>query len=179
MSKLLVRQAVHRLADVGLVEARQGAKTRILDPQRSTDLRLLDLYYRLAPETSFAKDLREDVLEKQYTQGLSLLDVFLRKASPRAAKELVSLFQEDGLLADEALFTAAEERFWTRVAELGGNRILLFEVRFWYRALARRPASPAPVGARHAFYVELSRRLVSNDAALEYYRDTLRPRRAR
>jgi DNA-binding FadR family transcriptional regulator len=176
-SKLLVREAIHRLAESGLVAARQGAKTRVLDPEESTDLRLLDLHYRLAPDGSFARGLKADVLEKQYTQGLSLLEVLVRRGPAGVADELARIFHDPAVAADEASFAAAEERFWTRVAEAGGNRILLFEVRFWYRSLAKRPTpdAAAPLAVRRAFYVELARRLVKGDGAVEYYRDTLGP----
>src|SRR5512138_2172465 len=49
LSRLTVRQALHRLADLGLIMLRQGSPTRVGDPSQADDIRLLDLFYRLAP----------------------------------------------------------------------------------------------------------------------------------
>ncbi len=178
VSKLLVRQAVHRLAEAGLVEVRQGGATRVLDPRESGSLRVIELFYTLAPEGGAARELAHEVLEKQFTQGLSLVDVFSRRAAPAAATELVNLV-EDSVLArrDEKAFADFEARFWTAVAIGGGNRILAAEVRWWYLELAARPAlpSPAPLAERYAFYRELARRLRNDDAALAYYVGALTP----
>jgi DNA-binding FadR family transcriptional regulator len=177
VSKLLVRQAVHRLADAQLVRVRQGDYTIVLDPSQSYSLAVIELYYRLAPESDGARDVRRHVLEKQYTQGLSLVDVFARRASKKARDELVVLAAERAALASEDAFAAFEEQLWTHVARAGGNRILEAEVGFWYHALAQRPRMPAPPPreARLAFYRELARRLAADDAPVAYYVAALSP----
>jgi DNA-binding FadR family transcriptional regulator len=159
VSKLIVRQAVHRLAEAGLVEARQGGATRVRDAAEAADLRVIELYYRLAPDSDVARDLARHVLEKQFTQGMSLVVVFGRRASARARKELEELLEEtprtSRALAD------LETRFWTFVANAGGNRILAAEVRWWYGALAARPEMPTKGTIEESlrFYRELARRL--------------------
>jgi DNA-binding FadR family transcriptional regulator len=179
VSKLLVRQAIHRLAAADLVRVRQGDVTRVLDASRSCSLDVIELYYRLAPESEGAREVARHVLEKQYTQGLSLLEVFSRRA-PRAFRvQLAGLPEraEAAACASEEAFAAFEERFWTLVARGGGNRILEAEVAFWYRALRARPRMPKtpPRDARFAFYRELARRIEKGDAPLEYYVAALSP----
>src|SRR5262245_19105446 len=49
VSKLIVRQAVHRLAELNLVRVRQGGPTVVLDPDDAADMRVVALRYRLAP----------------------------------------------------------------------------------------------------------------------------------
>src|SRR5579862_7219403 len=52
VSRIIARQAVHRLAEVGLVRVRQGGSTVVLDPEQSSDLRVIELLYRLGPSTA-------------------------------------------------------------------------------------------------------------------------------
>lgn len=176
VSKLLVRQAIHRLAAAELVRVRQGDVTRVVDPARSSSLEVIDLTYRLAPESEGAQHIARHVLEKQYTQGLSLLEVFVRRARPDAKRALAELVA-DATVHDEAAMAALEERFWTFVAREGGNRILEAEVAFWYRNLAARPRMASEPGhaLRLAFYVELARRVAASDDALAYYVAALAP----
>ncbi|MEO6418868.1 MAG: GntR family transcriptional regulator [Polyangiaceae bacterium] len=178
VSKLLVRQAVHRLAEAGLVEVRQGGATRVLDPKESGNLQVIELFYTLAPEGGAARELAHEVLEKQFTQGMSLVDVFARRAPSSARAALVTLVEGATLARrDVGALAELETEFWTAVAEGGGNRILSAEVRWWYLELAARPAfpNPAPVAQRHAFYLELARRLRDDDAPLAYYVAALTP----
>ncbi len=178
VSKLLVRTAIHRLEEAGLVEVRQGGATRVLDPRESASLRVIELFYQLAPTGGAARDLANEVLEKQFTQGMSLVEVYARRASSADGKALVALV-EDATAArkDEHALHELETRFWTAVAHGGGNRILSAEVRWWYLELEARPALPKepPVLQRYAFYRELARRLHEGDGALAFYVGALTP----
>src|SRR5262249_20409020 len=49
VSRIIARQALHRLAEIGLVRVRQGGSTIVLDPEECTDLRLIELVYRMGP----------------------------------------------------------------------------------------------------------------------------------
>ena len=63
VSALVVRQAIHRLEDLGLVRVRQGSATIVLDPNESTDIRLIQLQMELAepgPEISHRRDREPD-----------------------------------------------------------------------------------------------------------------------
>jgi GntR family transcriptional repressor for pyruvate dehydrogenase complex len=179
VSNLIVRQAIHRLAEAGLVDVRKGGTTRARDPQTSGDLRVIELYYRLAPER--ADDLARDVLEKQFTQGLSLVEVFARRASGASRAALVDLVEgEQRAARDSRAFADFETRFWTLVATGGMNRILMAETRWWYTTLVVRPSMPSapPLTKRFAFYRELGRQLgrAGDDGdAVRYYMDALTP----
>jgi GntR family transcriptional repressor for pyruvate dehydrogenase complex len=178
VSKLLVRQAVHRLAEMGLVAARQGGATRALDARDAGDLRVIELLYTLAPRSSGSRDLLRDVLEKQYTQGLSLVEVFGRRAPAHERSALVGLVEECAAArAGEDAFADFERRFWSAVAAGGGNRVLRAEVRWWYGVLAQRPSqsTPSPIAQRFAFYRELACRLRDGKDAVGYYLASLQP----
>src|SRR5262249_45791689 len=167
VSRIIVRQAVHRLAELGLVRVRQGGATTVLDPEAATDLRVLALFYKLAPGESSLLD-RNDMIEKQYLQGLSMVSVVARRASDESLRRLARLV--DAYATGEqkhAPIEELEEQFWRALAKAGGNRIFVMEVAWWYDVLGDRPL-PREVTAlarkaRVAFYVELARRLVAHE----------------
>lgn len=178
VSRLIIRQALHRLAEMGLVEIRQGGATIVADLDLVTDLRVLTLFYRLTPaEQRKAADIA-DIIEKQYMQGLSMIEVASRRASKQ---DLVTLLRMvDGEHATTgAEVEAFEHSFWQLVSSIGRNRIFMMEVAWWYRALPDRPIPPEVASAepqvRVAFYRELARRLVENDHPVEYYMAAVRP----
>src|SRR5215510_2585730 len=43
VSRLIVRQAVHKLADIGLVRVRQGGPSQVVHPNDARDLRVIEL----------------------------------------------------------------------------------------------------------------------------------------
>jgi GntR family transcriptional regulator, transcriptional repressor for pyruvate dehydrogenase complex len=173
VSRMVLRQAVHRLADVGLVRVRQGGATLILDPGEAGDIRLIGLYYALDPGGERARIIRRDAIEKQSLQGLSLIDVCARRGSSEEKEQLHALaLAFDETAATEADFAAFEETFWRGVSRAGKNRIFEMEVVWWYDTLADgRPAveSATPISLRVAFYRELARCLVAGAGATQYY----------
>jgi GntR family transcriptional repressor for pyruvate dehydrogenase complex len=184
VSRIIARQGVHRLAEMGLVRVRQGGATVVLDPHEATDLRVLALFYRFAPRSgvrgAHSRADVADMIEKQYLQGLSIVEVASRRASAgdlRAVREMVE--QVAASHRDRAHLAEFEERFWRSLAVAGRNRILRMEVGWWYEALPERPvaravAAAAPA-ARIGFYRELARRLADHDAPTDYYLAVVRP----
>lgn len=179
VSRIVLRQAVHRLADLGLVRVRQGGATTVCDPKTAGDIRLIGLYYALDPGGEAARAIRRDAIEKQFMQGFALIDVCERRATnadKAEIRELADQFEEAG--ATDADFAGFEEAFWRRVAIAGGNRIYEMEVIWWYETLAdARPDAPSasPVAVRIAFYRELARRLVRNESPALYYHGVCAP----
>ncbi|MCU1276838.1 MAG: GntR family transcriptional regulator [bacterium] len=179
VSRIIVRQAVHRLADMGLVRVRQGGATTVLDPEEATDLRVLALFYRLAPGESTVVN-RHDMIEKQYLQGLSMVSVASRRAGDETLRRLGRLVEAyatgDQKHAPVELF---EEQFWRALAKAGGNRIFVMEVAWWYEVLRERPlpaqVTSLPRKTRLAFYIELTRRLQARERPVEFYLETIGP----
>lgn len=179
VSRMVLRQAMHRLAEVGLVRVRQGGATVVLDPAEVGDIRLIGLYYALDPGGEMAVAIRRDALEKQFMQGLSLIDVCARRGSDDEKASLLALATAfDGARGSEADFAKFEQTFWRAAARAGKNRIFEMEVVWWYDVLAdARPVaeSPGPIGPRIEFYRELGRRLVSGEGATQYYLAVTQP----
>jgi len=179
-SRIVARQAIHRLHELGLVRVRQGGATVVLDPKESSDLRVLELAYRLHPRSGKPAIDPRQVLEKQLLQGLALVEIAARCAKP-AALESVARMTEEFVVGspDEAGYVRFEERFWREVARAGGNAILMMEVGWWYRVLRGHPRAeatvPSKLTVRLAFYRQLARRLARGEGALEFYLSALHP----
>jgi DNA-binding FadR family transcriptional regulator len=179
VSRIIVRQAVHRLADMGLVRVRQGGATIVLDPEEATDLRVLQLFYKLAPGESSAIPLA-DMIEKQYLQGLSMVSVASRRASDESLRRIARLVDAfaHGDQRDAPIETF-EEQLWRALAKAGGNRIFQIETTWWYDVLRDRPLAPSVAKLsrklRMAFYEELARRLCANDDPVGWYVSVMDP----
>jgi DNA-binding FadR family transcriptional regulator len=183
VSRIIARQAVHRLAEMGLLRVRQGGATVALDPREATDLRVLALFYRYASAAGRGPRRGSDaadIIEKQYLQGLSIVESASRRATAAELRAVRAMVEQAAASQDElAGFAELEERFWRMLAAAAKNRILRMEVGWWYEALPERPTARAVAAAtpsvRVAFYVELARRLAEGRAPTEYYLSVIRP----
>lgn len=180
VSRVILRQATHRLADLGLVRVRQGGATVVLDPSETNDIRVIGLVYTLDVGAEARKAFAPDVIEKQFLQGLSLTSIVERrgsKADHEALQALALAFDE--CTGSDADFRGFERAFWSLAARAGKNRILKMEVSWWYDKLPSAPHEPrtssAPMAQRIGFYRELARRLVENDSASTYYLQIVSP----
>jgi DNA-binding FadR family transcriptional regulator len=179
VSRNIARQALHRLAEMGLVQVRQGGATVVLDPHQATDLRVLALFYRFTGQSRPAIDTA-DMIEKQYLQGLSIVETAARRASAESLDAIRQIL--DAAAADQAQlanFGRLEEQFWRGLSVAAQNRIFRIEVAWWYDTLPDRPVPVEVAEAdpliRLGFYRELVRRLQAREQATEYYLATTRP----
>jgi GntR family transcriptional regulator, transcriptional repressor for pyruvate dehydrogenase complex len=171
VSRIIVRQAVHRLAECGLLRVRQGGATTVLDPQQAADLRVLELDYRLGPGSP--RDVY-DFTERQIMQGFSIMYLAERRGTPAQFAELSAIVEDYAARGfDDAGIAEFEERFWKKLSAIAGNRLYLFEANWWYRVIARQPRTQHPVlappEARNAFFRELVRRLAAKDGGAQFY----------
>ncbi|MEM9075236.1 MAG: GntR family transcriptional regulator [Myxococcota bacterium] len=167
-SRIIVRQAVHRLADLGLVEVRQGGPTRVVDLAHA-DLRVFDLLYRFTPAR-----YRRDVLEATILSGLCLLDVASRRASDDQ-REAIHRLVHDARPANDKTMRILEQRFWNLVADAGGNQLYQMEQRWWDRVFGDDPPrakseAETPVSLRYVFFKELAKRLRARRDPVAFYR---------
>ena len=175
VSRLIARQAVHRLADVGIVRVRQGGKTLVVHPNDSRDLRVIELTYRLGQGS--ARDLRE-LMERQFLQGYSLLFLAAKRASRERLAAIAALaddYAARGAPSDEMM--TFEKRFFSVLAEATDNRFYMLETSWWFKLAEGRGVRP-PVFSdeqRQQFYREIARRLVDDRDAARFYLDSLSP----
>jgi DNA-binding FadR family transcriptional regulator len=181
VSRMIVRQAVHRLAELGLVRVKHGGATIVLDPEDATDLRVLALFYRFAPSAGRKALAVADMVEKQYMQGLSMVEVASRRAGPEDLAKVMAVVEQAEASSEAELsdFGAFEERFWRAFAASTHNRIFRMEVAWWYEALTVRPVPPEAASKapreRLPFYRELVERLLARNDPVEYYLAATRP----
>jgi DNA-binding FadR family transcriptional regulator len=178
VSRTIARQAVHRLADMGLVRVRQGGATIVQDSSRSTDVRLLAMRYRVSPSTP---EQKREFAERRMLEGFALVQLATYHATRDdiAVLEAIVERQVSGVPREEE--SASFERdFWTAMAEATHNSFYIGQLAFWNAIVAeggRDPADTAiPPGARVAFYREIVRRMSAGGLdATQFYLDTVRP----
>ncbi len=179
VSRVIVRAAIHQLADMGLCEVRQGAATRVRDPSETMDMRLVELIYRLGARLPRA--LARAMIERQYLNGASLVELASLRDDVERLRSLHAETRDAGARARTlAEHDALERAFWSGLAAATHNPILAAELRWWYRIVGERMPRPrsvreTPLPVRVAFLVELARRCASRDEPLAYYHAVVRP----
>lgn len=175
VSRIVVRQAVHRLADVGLVRVKQGGPSIVVHPNDARDLRVIELVYRLGHGSP--RDVRE-LIEREFLQGFALLSLAARRASEERLRAIAAIaedYAERGAPGHE--MSAFEQRFFGALAEATDNRFYVLETSWWFRWIESRPKRPALFddAQRAAFYREIARRLADGRDAARFYLDSLAP----
>jgi DNA-binding FadR family transcriptional regulator len=176
VSRTVIRQAVHKLEDCGLVRVRQGGATTVLDGSSSTNMHVIELRYRVGPRDDRE---RREMAERRILQGFSL--VFL--ASMRASREsldrlaaVVDAYATRG--APPGDLPDFERQIWQGLADAADNRLYVNEVAWWFRVSEGRSADASSFlnpAARASFYKELFRRLLARDNAPRFYLDVMGP----
>lgn len=177
VSRLIVRQALHRLREIGLVSGGQGGQNTVLDPDASTDPRIVALTMELAPE----KADEHDVIERQLIGGSVLLELAQSRIRD---DEIVAL--DDMLRQAEASASGREEigqfetDFWTAIAKATRNKILLREAQWWFAMLQRQPGRARWFYDRPELRLTIYRLVVDSlgtrdGTAAHKFRETVRP----
>ncbi len=180
ISRVLVREAIHKLKELGLVRVRQGGQTIVLDPELSTDPRVTMLNFELAAPMGAAV---RDMAERQLVQGMVLLELAEPRCVTANIDELDKTIDDYAAAGTEAapMFIM---QFWTTVAKATQNQILLRETRFWFQLASRRMGG-APPGMsltheeRLAMHRGVTERLRRRGGASDYYMSIMRKHLAR
>lgn len=179
-SRVLIRQAIHRLGDMGLVRVRQGAATEVQPLSEMRDVRVLELLYRLGHRSGERRsDMDPFVVERQYMNGASLLELAELRGTDAQREEVLRVVNQEAPGEHEP-FLPFEQKFWHAVAAATNNPIFRMELSWWYRVVGDsmpRPTSvvQTPTALRVAFHRELARRLVAREQTVAYYFSVVRP----
>jgi DNA-binding FadR family transcriptional regulator len=158
ISALVVRQAIHRLEELGLVRVRQGSSTIVLDPQESADIRLIQLRLELsAPEPA----LHRAVLGEQ----LAVLEY------------IVNALDESAATGDTRRFRI---EYWVQIAEAAGNPMYQQQIRWWRsmtKQLRDRRLDVESFDARvvAGVYRRINQALAEHRGAVEVYLKSIEP----
>lgn len=175
VSRIVVREAIHRLKEYELVRVRQGSPTVVLDPDRATDIRLLGLEIELVPP---APDGQDAFVERQLYAAASLLDLAEQRMSEdeiNALERLIDEFLESDKSEERAL--AFEREYWLRVAKGTRNRLFVRETSFYFNLLERDPRFRrviAPPELRASLYRALLSTQRRRSGSAEMYLNALR-----
>lgn len=137
VSRIVVREAIHRLKEYELVRVRQGSPTVVLDPDRATDIRLLGLEIELVPP---APDGLDAFAERQLYAAASLLDLAEQRMTEdevSALEKLIDEFTASDMTEERA--RAFEREYWLRIAKGTRNRLFVRETSFYFNLLERDP----------------------------------------
>lgn len=180
VSPLVVRQATHRLEELGLVRVRQGSTTIVLDPSEASDVRLMQLQLELAtPGDKLALAARE----MQVLASVSLLALAERRITEEQIQELETLVDNLPEAPSGREILAFRLQFWGRVARATANGILEHQVRWWARVMQdlEKRSSPtveaqaARSMAGHAQFRGLIKALRKRRGSVEYWLKIIEP----
>lgn len=175
VSRVLVREAVHKLKELGLLRVKQGGQTIVLDPAEASDPRLMALELEVDGATP---DLQRELIEKLLTHAISLLEVVHGRLEAAAIEQLTK---------DAAAIESAPEsgkgalvtRFWLDVAKATDNRLLARETRFWLELAERGGVLHCLYALDEGLYLRLVERLRNEKDAATIMLRLVRPALAR
>lgn len=175
VSRVLVREAVHKLKDLGLVRVKPGGQTVVLDPAESSDPRIVSLELELGDPTP---SVRRELTEKLLTHAGTLLEL----GSGRMAKAALESLDADADALAKTTDAKREEivtRWWMTVARATKNTLLLRETRFWL-GLGARGGTIACLWRiedrdGHALYKKITARLRKGEDASGTWLRAVRP----
>jgi DNA-binding FadR family transcriptional regulator len=177
ISALVVRQAIHRLEDLGLVRVRQGSATIVLDPAKATDIRLIQLQIEMAdPGPALAAAAGEN-------QTLFIVPLLVL-AQRRITREELDVLE--GLVDRLAKATTDDElrrcrsEYWATIAQATRNPLFQQQVRWWVSLMRGSDRRLAPVGSLSGptlvdFYRRLVTALAAGKGAVELWLQVTEP----
>lgn len=176
VSRIVVREAIHRLKEYELVRVRQGSPTVVLDPDQATDMRLLGLEIELMPPNS---DALNSFAERQIYSAAALLDLAEQRMHAEEMNAIEDITRRmsgaDGI-GDEWL--ALERAYWITLAEASRNRVYVRETLWYFNLLERDPRFRAiystPPSTRAGFYITVNEALRNRQGSAARYLELLR-----
>jgi len=162
VSPLVVRQATHRLEELGLVRVRQGSTTVVLDPNKASDVRLMQLQLELATP---GDRLALAAMEQQALSTLPLLALAERRIQDSEIDKLDALVDAlpENPSAHEALLFRV--KFWGEIARATHNPVVDHQIRWWARVMQE---------LEHRAVASIVKRPRTTIAPRERYRSLLR-----
>jgi DNA-binding FadR family transcriptional regulator len=113
VNRQVVREALKRLAQVGLTSIQQGGGNRVLDFRKSAGLDLMALMAGHANITAYIGDYWESIFEMRAAVAADLARLCALRATPAQKDELVALSHAIRNAASDTERVALDRRFWT------------------------------------------------------------------
>jgi GntR family transcriptional regulator, transcriptional repressor for pyruvate dehydrogenase complex len=121
VNRHVVREAIKRLEQIGLVKGAQGGRTKVLDYRRSAGLDLLALVSERAQPVEELLPLLAATLEVRAGMGVDLARLCAQRASREVCADLLDIAGQlaQGPPGDELL--ELDQLFWQRILDGVGN----------------------------------------------------------
>jgi len=121
VNRHVVREAVKRLQQIGLVSVVQGGGTKVLDFHQSAGLDLLAIVAEHAEATGALVPLLTAALEMRAGIGVDVAALCARRAGSDVRGELLEISERLAGVAEGAELLALDQRFWQRMLDGAGN----------------------------------------------------------
>jgi len=126
VNRHVVREAVKRLQQVGLLSVVQGGRTKVLDFRETAGLDLLTIVAEHAEAVEGLMGLLAGVLEMRAGIGADVARLCAQRAGGDVRGELLEISERLAVLGEGAELEGAEllaldQRFWQRVLDGAGN----------------------------------------------------------
>jgi len=128
VNRHVVREAVKRLQQVGLLSIVQGGRTKVLDFRHAAGLDLLALVAEQAEAVEGLEAFLAGALEMRAGIGVDVARLCAQRASSDMREELVEIAERLAVLAEDAQLPtkgsellALDQRFWQRILDGAGN----------------------------------------------------------
>jgi GntR family transcriptional regulator, transcriptional repressor for pyruvate dehydrogenase complex len=121
VNRHVVREAVKRLEQIGLVKVAQGGRTKVLDFRESAGLDLLALAAEHAEAAEGLLPLLVDALEMRAGIGVDLARLCAERAGADLREELLDVCERLASATDSTERVALDQRFWQRMLDGAGN----------------------------------------------------------
>lgn len=181
-SRLIVRQAVHRLADYGMVRVRRGGATMVLDID-GADLRLFEVLHRVGRRPGSLEKWRPHLLESEIYSMVGPLRLAAARATAAQRGQLAAMMDGLGGSPSAATLATFEGDFWRLVVNMSGNPIFVMEHAWWTRVAGRAKvavsgvdmadvvtvASARDVSEDLVFYRQLAQLLIAGENPLPHF----------
>jgi DNA-binding FadR family transcriptional regulator len=157
VSRIMVRIAMHRLKDCGLVRIRQGTSTIVLEPNPATHIDLL----ALEGEVGSSSLGSEAFAEHQRYSAAALIELAERRMTNEdidALERLIDEFLRLGAQADE--WPRFKRAYWTAIARGTRNRICLREA-LWHFKVLESSSLTGPRSENPAAYARVYKTLIT------------------
>jgi DNA-binding FadR family transcriptional regulator len=144
VNRHVVREAVKRLEQIGLVKVVQGGRTTVLDFRQSAGLDLLALVAEHAEAIEALLPLLAGVLEMRVGIGVDVSRLCAQRASSDVKGEVLEISEELAGVAEGVELLALDQRFWQRVLDGAGNLAYQLAFNSLIRAVHARHAISLP-----------------------------------
>jgi GntR family transcriptional repressor for pyruvate dehydrogenase complex len=143
VNRHVVREALKRLEQVGLVKISQGGATRVLDFRQSAGLDLLALIAEHADALEGVEPLLAAGVELRAGIGTDVVRLAAGRATPAQRAAITAQAQALAAAATPAEVLSADRRFWQLVLDAAGNLAYQLAFNSLIRAVDAIPAFSA------------------------------------